>query len=333
MNQDGIAIIGTGVMGRAHARAFAAAGVADRVAYLCSARSPRPLADAPLARCTTSVEEVLADPRIGIVSICTPTDTHRSLAVRALQAGKHVLLEKPIALTVSDALAILDAAAASRASLMVAHVVRFFGGYEAVGEAVQSGALGTPHTVTAERLTSPAPPSPWWQDELRSGGVLVDFAIHDFDQLNLHLGTPLAVRSTRTRAGAPILTMVEYTGGGLGSVQTSMDMSEGFGFTSAIEVVGASGLIAHRFRGAGPGDTGPLQLTALGSATAWGDRVVDDADPYRRQAQYFLDRIARGAAPDRVTGASAVAALAVSLAARRSLASGRTEPVEGIPSD
>lgn len=330
MMRDGIAIVGTGAMGRAHARAFASAGVADRIVYLCSARNPLQLAEAPLAARTTSFEEVLADPRVGIVSICTPTDTHRDLAVRALRSGKHVLLEKPIALTVDDALDILAAAASSDGSVMVAHVVRFFGGYEAVGDAVRSGALGTPLSVTAERLTSPAPASPWWQDERRSGGVLVDFAIHDFDQLNLLLGTPVTVHASCARPGAPILSSVEYADGGLGRVQTSMDMPESFGFTSAIEVLGTTGLLAHRFTGAGPEDGVPLHLDAVGSAAAWGRRPIDDSDPYRRQAEYFLERVAQQAEPDRVTGASAIAALAVSLAARASLASGRAERVRGL---
>jgi len=326
-----IAIVGTGAMGRAHARAFAGAGVAHRIAYLCSARNPAPLTDAPDARLTTSFEEVLADRAVGVVSICTPTDSHRDLATRALRAGKHVLLEKPIALTVADAAAILDVAEASEGYLMVAHVVRFFGGYEAIGEAVSAGAVGVPLSVSAERVSPPAPSSPWWQDESRSGGPLVDFAIHDFDQLNLFLGTPVTVRTERARPDGPILTTVEYADGGLGRVLTSMQAPSGFGFTSAIDVLGSTGLLAHRFIGGGPGDAGPLTLDALGSASAVGSLAVDGGDPYRRQAEYFLDRVERRLVPDRVTGRSAVAALAVSLAARASLASGRTERVDGPP--
>lgn len=327
----GIAIVGTGAMGRAHARAFVGAGRGEDIAYLCSARNPQPIVDAPAARLTTSIDEVLNDPAVGIVSICTPTDTHRDLAIRALRAGKHVLLEKPIALTVSDAMAILHEAESSAGIIMVAHVVRFFGGYESIGDAVRDGAVGTPLSATAERLSPPAPASPWWQDERRSGGHLVDFAIHDFDQLNLHLGTPLSVRAERGRPDGPTLTTVEYADGGLGRVLTSMRNPEAFGFTSAIEVLGSTGLLAHRFASTGPTEPTPLRLDALGSASAMGERPIDATDPYRRQAEYFIDCVEHDRSPARVTGRSAVSALALALAARTSLASGRSELVMGSP--
>lgn len=320
----GIAVIGTGAMGLAHVRAIAALGAADRITHLCSARSPRPMPEAPNARLTTSVDEVLRDASVDVVVICTPTDTHRDLAVRALRAGKQVLLEKPIALDLDDARAILRAAAETGRTLMVAHVVRFFGGYEAIDDAVRAGAVGTPHAVTAERLSSPAPPSPWWQDERRSGGPLVDFAIHDFDQLNGILGTPRSVSARRTGPGGPFETTVDYADGGIGRVLTSMDLPTTFGFSSAIEVLGSTGLLAHRFVGASPTHTPPLAIEALGSAAARSADDLDATDPYRRQMAYFLDCVERDVEPVRVTGESAVAALAVALAAKVSLDTGRT---------
>lgn len=322
MTSHRIAVIGTGAMGLAHVRALTGLGAADRIAYLCSARTPRPMPEAPSARLTTSVEEVLLDATVGIVVICTPTDTHRELAVRALRAGKHVLLEKPIALELADAHAILRAADESDRTFMVAHVVRFFGGYEAIDDAVRAGAVGTPLAVTAERLSAPAPPSPWWQDERRSGGPLVDLAIHDFDQLNQLLGTPRSVSARRTGAGRPIETTVDYADGGIGRVLTSMELPTAFGFSSAIEVLGSTGLIAHRFVGASPTHAPPLSVDALGSAASHGSYDVDETDPYRRQMASFLDCVDREVQPFRVTGRSAVAALAVALAAKDSLETG-----------
>ena len=319
MTADRIAVIGTGAMGLAHVRALAGLGAADRIAYLCSARSPRAMPEAPAARLTTSVDEVLLDASVGIVVICTPTDTHRDLAVSALRAGKHVLLEKPIALTLADAHAILRTADASDRIFMVAHVVRFFGGYEAVDDAVRAGAVGTPLAVTAERLSSPAAPSPWGQDARRSGGPLVDVASPAFDQLNQLLGQPRSVSARRTGTGRPIETTVDYADGGIGRVLTSMELPPAFGFSSAIEVLGSTGLIAHRFVGASPTHTPPLAIDALGSAAAHGLVDLDEADPYRRQMASFLDCVDRDIQPFRVTGRSALAALTVALAAKASL--------------
>lgn len=333
MTPGRIAVIGTGAMGQAHVRALAGLGAADRIAYLCSARSPRPMREAPRAQLTTSVDEVLHDASVGIVVICTPTDTHRDLAVRALRAGKHVLLEKPIALELADAHAILRAAEEAERILMVAHVVRFFGGYEAIDDAVRAGAVGTPLAVTAERLSAPAPPSPWWQDERRSGGPLVDFAIHDFDQLNRLLGMPRAVSSRRTGSGRPIETTVDYADGGIGRVLTSMDLPPAFGFSSAIEVLGSTGLLAHRFVGASPTHRAPLSIEALGSAAPSRPYELDETDPYQRQMASFLECVERDVEPVRVTGPSAIAALMVALAAKTSLDTGKplqlAEPTDG----
>nr|WP_256430745.1 Gfo/Idh/MocA family oxidoreductase [Plantibacter sp. CFBP 8804] len=205
---------------------------------------------------------------------------------------------------------------------MVAHVVRFFGGYEAIDDAVRDGAVGTPLAVTAERLSSPAAPSPWWQDERRSGGPLVDFAIHDFDQLNQLLGQPRSVSARRTGTGRPIETTVDYADGGIGRVLTSMELPPAFGFSSAIEVLGSTGLIAHRFVGASPTHAPPLSVDALGTAAAHGPYDLDETDPYRRQMASFLDCVERDVQPFRVTGRSALAALTVALAAKASLDAG-----------
>ncbi|MDQ1513304.1 MAG: myo-inositol 2-dehydrogenase / D-chiro-inositol 1-dehydrogenase, partial [Microbacteriaceae bacterium] len=245
----GIAIIGAGGMGRAHARAWAQLGHADDIRYVCTARTDTPLADAPLARATTDFEAVLADPDVQLLSICTPTDSHFGLASRSLDAGKHVLLEKPIASTVDEGLHLADLAERSGRILMVAHVVRFFPGYEAVLDAVRGGAAGRPSTVRAARLAAVADRPAWLADERRSGGPLVDFAVHDFDQANLLLGVPRTVRSVATDA-AGFETFVEYAAGGRAHVLSSMTMPEGFPFTTSVEVTGDRGLVAYRFSAA-----------------------------------------------------------------------------------
>ncbi|MGK9146688.1 Gfo/Idh/MocA family oxidoreductase [Plantibacter flavus] len=311
-------------MGRAHLRAWAAAGLAEHIAYRSGSRPPQPDPAAPRAQSVAGVEAILADDSVGIVSVCTPTDTHADIAIRALERGKHVLLEKPIARTLQDAERILSAAEHSGSTLMVAHVVRFFGGYAAIADGVRDGVVGVPEFVTTGRLSAPPGPSAWWHDERRSGGILVDVAIHDADQLNLHLGTPVRVDARRRRFDGPIETTVEYRDGGLGRITSSMGMPDGFGFSSAIEVVGDAGVLGHRFTGSLDGTPVPLHLDAAGpAAVAHAATAIDDADPYRLQAEYFLECVSTGARPTRCPPQSALQALAVVLAAERSLATGR----------
>lgn len=309
MTRHRIAIVGAGRMAAAHAGAWRRAGLGDAIAYVVSPRTRPALADAPDAAWVTTLAEALADPAVDLVSVCTPTPSHAAIAIEALEAGRNVLLEKPIALTVEEALDVAEAARASRGILMVAHVVRFMTRYAELAERVGGGAVGAPRLVRAERVSA-APPSPsWFDDESRSGGLLVDFALHDFDQANLLLGTPIAVRAVRLPGGAfgtPVVSTVEYEGGGVAQVLSAADLPADFAFRTGLEVVGTEGV--------------DELLPADG-----------DDDPFLAQAGYFLDCVERGAEPTRAPVAAAVDALRVALAARASLASGAAVPILRAP--
>lgn len=312
-------------MARAHAKAWSEIGLSESVSYVCARSTPVPLDGALRARFVTDLDIVLRDPDVDIVSICTPTPSHAELATRCLEAGKNVLLEKPITLTLEEARAIREVAAVSPGVLMVAQVVRFFDGYRAIREQADSGVLGSILTARAQRI-SPAPkPSSWWHDESKSGGVLLDFSIHDFDQLNLFLGRPLAVSARRARSDGPFEVTVDYEGGGSGQVLSFMGMPAGFSFSSSIELIGSLGLADYRFGGA-LGEAAGGESYRIMTGTVAETRPVAETNPYAAQAQYFLDCVERGADPDFCPTESAIAALAVSLAARASFAAGG--PVE-----
>ena len=322
-----IAIVGQGAMGRVHATAWSEIGLGEDIAYVCGRSTPVPLEGAPRARFVTDFDVVLGDPDVGIVSVCTPTPTHAEIAIRCLDAGKSVLLEKPIALTLVDAHAIREAAATSPGVLMVAHVVRFFDGYRAIREQADADALGSVLAVRAARISPVPGPSTWWHDESKSGGVLVDFGIHDFDQLNLFLGRPLAVSARRARPDGPFEVAVDYEGGGSGQALSFMGMPPGFSFASSIEVLGSRGLADYHFAGALGEPSGGEATGGDGYRIMTGSTLenvpVARTNPYAAQARYFLDCVERGVDPTFCPTDAAVRALAVSLAARESFATGR----------
>ncbi|NNC12447.1 Gfo/Idh/MocA family oxidoreductase [Planctomonas sp. JC2975] len=308
-----VAIIGPGMIGAAHAGAWRATGT--EVSYLVSRRADAALDAAPNARTVTDVAFALDDPDVHIVSICTPTPTHRELAVAALRAGKHVLLEKPMALTVEDAEAIATVAEGSGLILMVAHVVRFFPEYERMRLRVDGGEVGHPLHVRAERMIA-QPPTPWWYDEDQSGGLVVDVGIHDLDQANVLLGAPVTVRATASDPLGPVETTVRYAGGGLAQVLSHARMPESLPFATSLQVIGDGGLVA--IRSADPLETDVPETASASHAGA--DAV--EANPYARQAAHFMECVASGRPSTVAPVGDAVLALRTALAARDSLRAG-----------
>ena len=141
------------------------------------------------------VAELLADPSVDLVDLCVPNDEHARLAIRALEAGKHVLVEKPIALTTADADAMVAAARASGKLLMVAHVLPFFPEFAFAAEAVASGRYGALRAAHLKRVIARPDWSRGIADADRSGGAAIDLHIHDTHYLGLVCGVPQAVHS------------------------------------------------------------------------------------------------------------------------------------------
>lgn len=310
-----VAIVGPGTIGAAHARAWRRVGA--EVSHLVSRRPDAALADAPHARTVTDLAEALADPGVDIVTICTPTPTHRAYAEASLRAGRNVLLEKPMALRVDDAVAIAAEARACACVLMVAHVVRFFPAYERVRELVAGGVVGRVLHVRAERMIA-APDTPWWYDDEQSGGVVVDLGIHDLDQANLMLGRPIDVRAVATDALGPVETTVRYEAG-LAQVLSHARMPVATSFATALQVVGDAGVVSTRHLG---GEHPMDEFAVRGAEIPPPGRPAELSDPYERQAAHFLQCVASGRPSAIAPVDDAVQALRTAIAARDSLRAG-----------
>ncbi len=141
------------------------------------------------------VGDLLADPGVDLVDLCVPNDEHARLAIRALEAGKHVLVEKPIALTTADADAIVAAAKASGKLLMVGHVLPFFPEFAFAREAIASGRYGALRAAHLTRVIARPDWSSGIADPDRSGGPAIDLHIHDTHFVGLVCGVPRAVHS------------------------------------------------------------------------------------------------------------------------------------------
>ncbi|MDX2035720.1 MAG: Gfo/Idh/MocA family oxidoreductase [Isosphaeraceae bacterium] len=216
----GIGIVGIGFMGMIHYLAARKLQGGEVVA-VCS-RDPKKLAGdwtsiqgnfgprgeqmdlSGLGR-YADVADLLADPKVDLVDLCVPNDEHAQLAIRALEAGKHVLVEKPIALTTEDADAMVAAAKANGRLLMVAHVLPFFPEFAYAAEAVKSGRYGRLLAAHFDRVISKPDWSAGIADADRSGGPAIDLHIHDTHFVGLVCGVPRAVRSRGLQQGTAVV--------------------------------------------------------------------------------------------------------------------------------
>jgi predicted dehydrogenase len=317
-----IGLFGTGFMGTIHAERYREMDDADVAAVASPSGAAGFVAEhAPDAAAyddATALLDAAADLGLDAVDVCTPTPTHRELVEAAAARGLDALCEKPLALTLADATAMAEAAAAAGTTLMVAHVVRFFPAYRALRDALVDGTVGDVERIHARRV-SPFPDwSDWFADEDRSGGLFHDLAIHELDFCRWAVGpvdrvfARSAERGGRPRGHATL----RFANGAVGTVEAGWDRPSGGDLHSAVEVAGTAGRLAHDSAG-----DAPVRLTDdEGTATD----PAEGRDGYRRQLDAFVRCVREGEEPP-VGVDEGIAAVRLALATRRSAARG--EPV------
>lgn len=212
-----VGIIGIGFMGMTHYRALAQVRGA-RVSAVATRNERRLAGDwrgiqgnfgdpgtkidlGPIGR-YADWRDMLRDPRIDLVDICLPPSLHAAAAIAAVEAGKHVLVEKPIALTTADAEKMVRAACKADRLLMVAQVLPYFPEYDFARRAIESGKYGRLLGGHFKRIIADPLWSPDFHDPQGSGGPVVDLHIHDAHFVRLVCGMPRGVFSSgRVRDG------------------------------------------------------------------------------------------------------------------------------------
>jgi predicted dehydrogenase len=228
MQPIGVGVIGLGFMGRTHIGAYAAASgnrlvaVADASADRLSGRAEQAgnlaspasqqVFDPAQVKTYQKSQDLLRDSEVELVSICTPTDTHSPLAVAALEAGKHVLVEKPLATTVEEIRRVAGAAKAAGRLVMPAMCMRFWPGWTWLKDRIDDKSLGRLLGITFTRMGSAPTWSPeFYRNDDRSGGALFDLHIHDADFVSYCFGVPDSVCSQGTTHH--LTTMYHYRDG------------------------------------------------------------------------------------------------------------------------
>jgi myo-inositol 2-dehydrogenase / D-chiro-inositol 1-dehydrogenase len=322
-----VGVIGTGRIGRVHAQLLAGEVPGLRLVAISDANPGAAAACA--ARLSTeavALDQILARDDVDAVAICSSTDTHAELSVRAAKAGKAIFCEKPLSLDLAEVDDVLAAIGAADVPFMVGFNRRFDPAHQAVRDAAAEGRLGDLHVV---RITSrdPAPPPPEYVRV--SGGIFLDMTIHDFDMARYVTGQEVVEVYARgevrvdPKIGAEgdldtAVVVLTHTDRTLTVIDNSREAV--YGFDQRVEAFGSGGMAvsenprAHTavFLGRGEASARSLPWFFL-------DRYMPS---YRREWAAFA-RYVRSGGPSPVPGSAARAPVAIGLAAWRSVRDGR----------
>jgi myo-inositol 2-dehydrogenase / D-chiro-inositol 1-dehydrogenase len=252
-NRLPIGIIGAGRIGKVHAETLAfrlPEALPVAIADVNRDAAEAVAAQYGIARVAGSAGEILADPSIRAVLICSSTDTHADLVVQAAQAGKHIFCEKPVDHTLAKIDRALAAVAKAGVKFQVGFNRRFDANFARVRKAVVSGEIGTPHLM---HIISRDPAPPPISYVKVSGGIFLDMTIHDFDMARFLMGdeveeiyTAAAVRVDPEigKAGDvdTALIVLRFRNGVIGTIDNSRKAV--YGYDQRVEILGSAGSIA-----------------------------------------------------------------------------------------
>jgi len=256
------------------------------------------------------------------VDICLPTEFHCEATLLAFEHGKHVLVEKPMALTAAECSEMLAAAHRAGKTLMVAHVLRFWPEYLELRRSIDNGGLGAVRRAIFERLCGLPDWSKWLTDSARSGGAIVDLLIHDVDQAIALFGLPQEVECRSVEAVDTIEAVLLYSSGLEVRIRGGWYPS-GTPFSMGFEVEGTRGTMKL--------EGGRLEVKnsaeARNTATGWEPVTVPKGDGYESEIAYFVDCCREGRAPSRCLPEDSARAVQLSILLRQArLEEGRRLP-------
>lgn len=335
-NRVNVAVVGLGFMGVTHLRAYLQAPEA-RIAAVCDAvrlpvngilagvagniKKSDDIDLGPDVKVFRKLEDVLRDPEIQLVDLCTPTPLHPEQAVAALKAGKHVLCEKPLARTSAAAEAILAAQKSAPGFLMPAMCMRFWPGWSWLKQVVAEKTYGKVLAARFRRLSA----MPTWSKagtyagSSSIGGALFDLHIHDTDFVQFLFGPPHAVFSTGVTApdGSVdhVMTQYLYPDGPVVHAEGGWLLASGFNMAYTLLCERAT-LDFDLARGAEA-----MHVTEMDKPA----RVVtcDGPDGYGEEVRYAVQCALTRQAPSIVTAEDGLRALQICEAEEKSVKTGQ----------
>jgi scyllo-inositol 2-dehydrogenase (NAD+) len=331
-----IGLIGLGRLGRVYARDLATRIPETRlpaVADVSPGLAAQIAEEFDVAEAYQDPREMIASPNVDAVVIVSPTHTHKDLAIAALERGKPVFCEKPLALSLAECREVQDAVTRHNGFFQMGFMRRFDPGYVAGKKQVDEGRIGTPCVFKATSR-DPYRPSLEYANPASSGGILVDMGIHDFDLARWFMGEVATVSAIGGTLAYPelatigdidnaIATLV-FANGRLGVIDLTRN---GFyGYDISTELLGTAGTVRIGYIR----ETPILMMT---KNTIAHDTVPYFMERFERAYTLQLQNFAQNVLADReppVKVSDGIDALRVALAATEACRTGQSRAVASI---
>jgi myo-inositol 2-dehydrogenase/D-chiro-inositol 1-dehydrogenase len=331
-----IGLIGAGRIGKVHAETLAYRVPEARLVAITDLNQDaanQVAARLGIPTVAPSVDQLLADPNIRAVLICSSTDTHADLIGRAARAGKHIFCEKPIAHSLSQIDAALAAVQQAGVKLQIGFNRRFDANFARVRTGVAGGEIGSPrllHIISRD----PAPPPVSYVKV--SGGIFLDMTIHDFDMARFLIGDE--VEEVFTAAGVMVdpaigeagdldtaLIVLRFRNGVIGTIDNCRQAA--YGYDQRVEVFGSAGKIATE-------NCYPNQATVSSGGGVRKDLPLNFfmdryLDSFSNEIRSFVKSVVEDK-PTAVTGQDGRIPVVMGLAARKSFEERRPVRLEEI---
>lgn len=264
-------------------------------------------------------KKLIRNKHVDLVDVCLPTPMHLDFARRALKAGKHVMVEKPVARTYAEAKRLLKAADEASGMTMVGMCMRFWPGWTWLKDRVVDKQFGDVKAATFRRVAN-HPGGAFYKDGDACGGALLDLHIHDVDFVQYLFGMPKSVQSVGyskiTDKVDHIVTRYEYDDVPIVTAEGGWAMAEGFGFSMQFTV--------NFDRATAVFDIGAEQPLMLYEGDKAGVAVACEAKMgYELEIDYFIDCIKSEQKPTTVTVEDAARSVQICEAEAKSVERGR----------
>jgi scyllo-inositol 2-dehydrogenase (NAD+) len=331
MRKLGVGVLGVGEMGRRHAeniRRLVPGARLVAVADVAATRAKEVAARLEIEHSFGSFEDMLAHKDIDCVVIAAPDKFHAQAIRTAAAAQKHIFSEKPLALSLADARAALDAVAQAGVHLQVGFMRRYDPAYAAAMKRIEAGEIGEPVIFKSIGRDKDAPPISAYQSKL-NGMLLYNNTIHDFDLARwlmqdevteAHTYATVAIRPDVAQYGDIVASVVnlKYRRGAIGNIESFVQST--YGYDIRTEIVGSAGSILV----GSIQQTVAIFLTKNGGTQTLADHFLTRfTDAYVAEVRDFVDNMLNDR-PPRVTGDDGLRALEIAVAAENSYREGKS---------